>query len=424
MRNRIRRLFEVDFLQNFEVDGTNDTDNSYKYHSSVLPYITRIDAIDELFFIYNPNAIEYYPLDEHFVTDGKKMHCFKFPSNCKIPPLTEMAVYTCPGKITNHAVLIEPHVLWTNHDGSLRRKEVLNNVYCKLMIYSPIGKCLSSCTVTKDINDGNPVIKRRDEEINFILQAIRFSNPIRYILYNIRLLTIILMGYFSLSSPIIYTACFWLGLFLDVIARGDAEADDPFQMTNVQLIGDRLTSIIVYSSVIIHYFSQKLIIFSSHNSRTITGINDLIMAIIHISKINPSEWHTFTVDHLSLVQFPIIMIIATALLEFVSYSLYSQMQLTSPRIIRKDLLSYFQDLFGQTPMYAPLIASITIGSQFYLIVLYHIYFYYSLWREKFALKPVGITPHPFLDIVMILFLLTIAYLCQLSFVIKQYHHWS
>jgi hypothetical protein len=65
-------------------------------------------------------------------------HTFKFPRRCRIPPRTEYCIYTCPGAANfDHGSLMEYHVLWTNHDGSLRRMEVLNN-----------GKCLG-CSICK-----------------------------------------------------------------------------------------------------------------------------------------------------------------------------------------------------------------------------------------------------------------------------------
>lgn len=114
---KIRRPIEIEFQENADVA---------EYPLTSMPYIANIDALNESVVLYNPHT-EYFPLDGFFVTDGHRQHVFRFPAKCKIPPLTELYLYCCPGKIVNHAALMEPHVLWTNHDGTLRKKEVLNN---------------------------------------------------------------------------------------------------------------------------------------------------------------------------------------------------------------------------------------------------------------------------------------------------------
>lgn len=114
---KIRRPIEIEFIENPDASDVPLTS---------MPYIISIDAINESIVLFNPHS-EYFPLEGYFITDGHRQHVFKFPHNCKIPPQTELYLYSCPGKIVNHAALAEPHVLWTNHDGSLRKKEVINN---------------------------------------------------------------------------------------------------------------------------------------------------------------------------------------------------------------------------------------------------------------------------------------------------------
>jgi hypothetical protein len=72
------------------------------------------------------------PLDEevcvadYVLIDSKHLHAFKFPRNTMIPSKSVLYVYTCPAG--NHqSDFNEPNVLWKNNDGSLRRKEALNN---------------------------------------------------------------------------------------------------------------------------------------------------------------------------------------------------------------------------------------------------------------------------------------------------------
>ena len=108
--------------------------SSYEDNLFDLPYITCVDAEQEFIVLYNPRN-EYFHLDGYAIADGKMHHTFKFPRRCKIPPRTEYCIYTCPGAPNfDHGSLMEFHVLWTNHDGSLRKMEVLNNgKYCSLL---------------------------------------------------------------------------------------------------------------------------------------------------------------------------------------------------------------------------------------------------------------------------------------------------
>lgn len=111
--------------RNIEIAGrlfSSDEDNLFD-----LPYIICVDAEQEFIVLYNPRN-EYFHLDGYAIADGKMHHTFKFPRRCKIPPRTEYCIYTCPGAPNfDHGSLMEFHVLWTNHDGSLRKMEVLNN---------------------------------------------------------------------------------------------------------------------------------------------------------------------------------------------------------------------------------------------------------------------------------------------------------
>lgn len=90
------------------------------------PFISSLDPEREFLTIYNPSA-STISLAGYFVTDSKKLHRFTFPENTSVEPLSQLHLYTCPGGSHNDGEFIEPYVLWTNSDGSLRKKEVLNN---------------------------------------------------------------------------------------------------------------------------------------------------------------------------------------------------------------------------------------------------------------------------------------------------------
>ncbi len=113
------------FRRNIEIEFQQDRKYS-EYQLSQTPYISSIDLIGECVTLTNPQS-SAFPIKDYFITDGKKMHLFKFPDDCSIPGSATLHVYTCPGKSHNHDAFVEPYVLWTNLDGTLRKKEVLNN---------------------------------------------------------------------------------------------------------------------------------------------------------------------------------------------------------------------------------------------------------------------------------------------------------
>lgn len=90
------------------------------------PYILSLDLLAENVTLANPQGVEI-SLKDYFITDYKKLHFFKFPDDCVIAANGNLVVHTCPGRSKGNAEFVEPCVLWTNHDGSLRKKEVLNN---------------------------------------------------------------------------------------------------------------------------------------------------------------------------------------------------------------------------------------------------------------------------------------------------------
>lgn len=98
------------------------------------PFISSIDVEEEYLTIYNPLSTELNVCNYSLV-DSKHHHTFTLPEEAIIPAQGTLYVYTCPGG--NHQSRFQtPHVLWTNHDGSLRRKEVLNNR--KIALYNLI----------------------------------------------------------------------------------------------------------------------------------------------------------------------------------------------------------------------------------------------------------------------------------------------
>ncbi len=99
-----------------EVDEYKITENT--------PYISSIDVEDEILTIFNPSP-KSVNLSHYYVKDDKDLHQLTFPEGTEIESKGVLYIYTCPG--AHKGAFENPNILWRNMDGSLRRKEVLNN---------------------------------------------------------------------------------------------------------------------------------------------------------------------------------------------------------------------------------------------------------------------------------------------------------
>jgi hypothetical protein len=124
----IRRSIEIDVLQNRKY-----TDSNCSISNDQTVFISSLDLTGEIVVLTNPTN-KNVSIEKWSISDGKKLHTFVFPVNCVIHGNSTLNVYTCPGGEHNGGVFINPCVLWTNLDGTMRRKEVLNNGVCVSMI--------------------------------------------------------------------------------------------------------------------------------------------------------------------------------------------------------------------------------------------------------------------------------------------------
>jgi hypothetical protein len=117
----IRRNIEINFLQNRKY-----TDSNCPKSNDKTVFISSLDLIGEIAVLTNPTN-DNVSVEKWSISDGKKLHTFVFPLNCVIHRNSTLNVYTCPGREHNGGVYTNPCVLWTNLDGTMRKKEVLNN---------------------------------------------------------------------------------------------------------------------------------------------------------------------------------------------------------------------------------------------------------------------------------------------------------
>lgn len=249
---------------------------------SETPYISLLDAEQEVLTIYNPGS-NVASLDGYYLQDIKHLHHFNFPPETKVLPHSELTVYTCPGG-NYQRNFVEPCVKWLNNDGSLRKKEVLNNEYCTMLLYAPNGKCIASCTGG---TQGPPIVERRHEELGR-LPPIGFPVNIRIIMSIIRIIILLLflfliisfLNYFfsfiklynildkNIDNNVEFSNSFinllkylpyfyWASFLFDLLSRGeyyDFLECHRIKFILLQRIGDKINIITLYLGTILSLF--------------------------------------------------------------------------------------------------------------------------------------------------------------------------
>jgi len=126
---KVNRILELEFSR---------VRNFAEFPLSNTPYISAIDTEEEYITIFNP-SFEEISLANYRIEDSRGLYVFKIPEGCMVPPQTSLYLYTCPGRPHSSEPFRQPHVLWTNHDGSLRKKEVLKNGIIISTLYDVIS---------------------------------------------------------------------------------------------------------------------------------------------------------------------------------------------------------------------------------------------------------------------------------------------
>jgi hypothetical protein len=114
---KINRILDLEFFR---------VRNFAEFPLSETPYISAINTEEEYLTIFNP-SFEEISLAGYRVEDSRGLHVFHLPKGTIVPPQSNIYVYTCPARAHSTEPFRHPNVLWTNHDGTLRKKEVLKN---------------------------------------------------------------------------------------------------------------------------------------------------------------------------------------------------------------------------------------------------------------------------------------------------------
>jgi len=114
-------------------------------HSSAEPFISDVDIIDEKITIVNPsNAAKN--MKGYMISDFHGKHVYHFPDDFEMPAVSKAVLFCCPGQRPHVDDYQVNHLLWMNKDGSLRKKEVLNNDGDCALLMNPNGVQIALCT--------------------------------------------------------------------------------------------------------------------------------------------------------------------------------------------------------------------------------------------------------------------------------------
>jgi hypothetical protein len=95
-------------------------------HTATEPFISDVDIIDEKITIVNPSTADLN-LTGYRISDSDVKHVYCFPDGFLLPAVSKVVLFCCPGKRAHVDDYQVNHLLWSNRDGTMRRKEVLNN---------------------------------------------------------------------------------------------------------------------------------------------------------------------------------------------------------------------------------------------------------------------------------------------------------
>eukprot|EP00602_Paraphysomonas_sp_CaronLab_P008398 CAMPEP_0185026256 /NCGR_PEP_ID=MMETSP1103-20130426/10186_1 /TAXON_ID=36769 /ORGANISM="Paraphysomonas bandaiensis, Strain Caron Lab Isolate" /LENGTH=360 /DNA_ID=CAMNT_0027559767 /DNA_START=152 /DNA_END=1234 /DNA_ORIENTATION=- len=147
------------------------------------------------------------------VSDFHKNHVFTFPDDFRMEKLSFVRIYTCPGRMKHSPVCDDPYLLWTNNDGSLRKKEILNNDGDTVYLFNANGVKISSCSQKGKNAPVIETVSSNHPKYLIFLRAIALCCYLR--LFFLALM--IVVGCYNFHSEVV--DCFLLAMAFDFFSR-------------------------------------------------------------------------------------------------------------------------------------------------------------------------------------------------------------
>ncbi|CAM9952253.1 unnamed protein product [Pylaiella littoralis] len=215
------------------------------------PYISWADLSAEMVTIQNPSAWSGASLDGYTLSDRLQKHTFHFPAGCVVRARRSLTLYCCPGKLSEGALDNLPQttaVLWKNQDGSLRRKEVMDNTGDALVLSDPLGKEISVLEVPGIDDNGEPEMKLAGVKRTQVL-------ALRTLVLTLCYLRLASLGFAAARvnvNPDVFLLFAALAHVLDVLSRW-ASSQPGVSMDSFGVVlatmGDRLSALILLGSL-------------------------------------------------------------------------------------------------------------------------------------------------------------------------------
>ncbi|CAM9497910.1 unnamed protein product [Choristocarpus tenellus] len=116
--------------------------------------------------VRNPSLLWKADIGGYFLHDRSGKHNFQFPEKCTILARGSITVYCSPGQLSDYELntLGKGNLMWLNQDGSLRRKEVLNNDGDEIMLSDREGvEVASILTIPSEEDEDEDEFTGNDE---------------------------------------------------------------------------------------------------------------------------------------------------------------------------------------------------------------------------------------------------------------------
>jgi len=132
--------------------------------------------------------------------------------------------------------------MWRNTDSSLRKKEVLNNDGCEMLLYAPNHKCIASCLQTKD---GKFEIRRREEEFQAV-PSLKLNARSRLTLSSLRIVILLCFAFCGADHITLRLPLYWTAFCCDMFSRDTPDPTEPWQLRRLNQYGDDINLFVLY----------------------------------------------------------------------------------------------------------------------------------------------------------------------------------
>eukprot|EP00903_Cladosiphon_okamuranus_P006717 g6555.t1 len=220
------------------------------------PFISWVDLEAETVTIENPSAWRGAWLDGYTLTDRHHRHTYHFPSGSVVRARRSLILYCCPGKLSDEALENLPRnaLLWRNQDGSLRKKEVLDNTGDFAILSDAGGKEIAALEILAS-KDGKQHKKKQMKRLAGVKRAqVLALRTLVLSLYYLRLVFTGVAAARVTVNPDVFLLFTGLAHLVDLLSRwASSQPGVPMDSFGVVLatMGDRLSALVLLGSLVL-----------------------------------------------------------------------------------------------------------------------------------------------------------------------------